>query len=812
MARAATVRAAIASGWLTYPSAHPHSPDDADRLGALTLRPHQLDAVARLRAAIAEFGGALLADEVGLGKTYVALALARDARHPAIVAPAALRDMWRHALAAAGLRASFLSIESLSHPRTRRGGAELRAAPDFVVVDEAHHARTPGTRRYRALASLAAHARLLLLSATPIHNRRADLTALLALFLGARARSLDDAALARLVVRRGHAALAGPLLASPPRSADRLPLVASPVWVPLPPHDALLDALLALPPPLPPSDGGDGGALLVRSLVRQWASSDAALANALRRRLARGAALAASLERGRYPTRGELAAWTTDGESVQLAFAELLAPSPSDSAPFPRRDRPLHAESLHAESLLAAIRDHETAARALLARLRASDARDDSRAALLADLCARHPGEKVVAFAAYAETVNALFRRLRGRLRVAALTARGATVAGGPLTRRDALARFAPRGSGAPPPAIAERVDLLLATDLLSEGVNLQDASVVVHLDLPWTPARLEQRVGRVARLGSPHARVAVYALAPPASAEALLGVERRLREKLRLAGDAVGPASDVLPALATLLDEPGAARPTEVGAPVHAEHTRRLLARWLAASHARPARGEPRSSGSSGSHGGEQPRRAPPVVAALRSPIPGFLALCVPADPVARAIVPCLLGALDGGPPSAAPALVRRAVELADAAPEAPLDPAAADRAAQAVERWIAARRVAAVAGLGDVGVARARRRIVERIAAVVRRAPHHRRALVAPLAREARRAALAPCGAGAEWTLDRLARAELGDEPWLRAVAALGATNPAPQRNDTCRPDAPYDAPSDLCLAALLVLDPGD
>src|SRR5688572_10824059 len=75
----------------------------------------------------------------------------------------------------------------------------------------------------------------------------------------------------------------------------------------------------------------------------------------------------------------------------------------------------------------------------------------------------------------------------------------------------------------------AERIDLLLSTDVLSEGVGLQDASVVVHLDLPWTPARLEQRTGRIARLGSRHATVAVYAIAPPASAEAPLDVERRL-------------------------------------------------------------------------------------------------------------------------------------------------------------------------------------------------------------------------------------------------------------------------------------------
>jgi len=74
-----------------------------------------------------------------------------------------------------------------------------------------------------------------------------------------------------------------------------------------------------------------------------------------------------------------------------------------------------------------------------------------------------------------------------------------------------------------PKTSSADRIDLLLSTDLLSEGVNLQDAEVVVHLDIPWTAARLEQRVGRLARMGSKHSTVTVYLIRPPASAAALL-------------------------------------------------------------------------------------------------------------------------------------------------------------------------------------------------------------------------------------------------------------------------------------------------
>ena len=117
---------------------------------------------------------------------------------------------------------------------------------------------------------------------------------------------------------------------------------------------------------------------------------------------------------------------------------------------------------------------------------------------LLAGIRREHLGIPIVAFSQYAETVTAMFRELRREAGVAVLTARGARVAGGSLSRREAISRFAPRASGVRAPREAERIDLLLATDLLSEGVNLQDAGVVVHLDLPWTAARLEQRLGRV--------------------------------------------------------------------------------------------------------------------------------------------------------------------------------------------------------------------------------------------------------------------------------------------------------------------------
>ncbi|HEU4566326.1 MAG TPA: helicase-related protein, partial [Gemmatimonadaceae bacterium] len=531
-------------------------------------------------------------------------------------------------------------------------------------------------------------------------------------------------------------------------------------------------ALIALPPPVPPRDGGDGGALLHWSLVRQWASSRGALLGALRRRLARAAALAAALEAGRHPSRAELAAWCGADGAVQLAFTELLVPPTHDPAP-----------------LLHALRAHEQALRALLHRLERAADIDDTRALRLRELRARHAGERIVAFTQYADTALALFRRLRAAPGVAVLTARGALVAGGALSRAEALRRFAPTASNAPEPRATERITFLIATDLLSEGVDLRDASVVVHLDLPWTPARMEQRVGRSRRLGAAHARTAVYALAPPARAEMLLGVERRLRAKLGAAARVLGIAGAILPPLAS-------ARTDDAPPPVRAEeHLRAALAAWLPAGEPAPRRGA-RADDAIPLAGPAGPQRERAVAAAAaRAAAAGALVL---ARDGAR---PVLL-LVRGGRVSPQPAALAEAV-LAAGGDDVPVDAERALVALRAAERWLARRVCERDAGLELSLVADARRRALRRIAAITARAPRHHRALVARLAGRARHAVTARYGTGPERVLAELAAAPMPDDAWLRAVGAFGELHAAPA-------PAAEEGPAPEVLAVLLLVPP--
>jgi Helicase conserved C-terminal domain len=366
-----------------------------------------------------------------------------------------------------------------------------------------------------------------------------------------------------------------------------------------------------------------------------------------------------------------------------------------------------------------------------------------------------------------------MFRLLRADAGVAMLRARGAAVAGGALTRQEALSRFAPLAQGAPQPAAAERIDLLLTTDLLSEGVNLQDASVVVHLDLPWNPARLEQRVGRVSRIGSPHLSVAVYALRPPAPAERLLAVERRLREKIAAASRSVGVVGAILPGLGGATSERSAA---EDWSRVHAR-----LRAWQTMDGAPAAP----------SRSGDEVR---PLVAAVESGERGFVA------GLKERGAPVLLASL-GGAPSTVPSIVARAMEHAAGA-DRTVDERALDAALRAIEAWAARRAASALSGIDGSAVARARRHVLSRITSAASRAPRHLRSVYGPLAADARRAALMPLGEGAERILAELADAPLPDEAWLRAVAAFGAVH---ARGSS---DKSGHGPPGCALVALLLL----
>ena len=106
---------------------------------------------------------------------------------------------------------------------------------------------------------------------------------------------------------------------------------------------------------------------------------------------------------------------------------------------------------------------------------------------------------------------------------------------GEPIKERQKLIQaFSPVANEKPELAGTDQeVDVMISTDVLSEGQNLQDCGIVVNYDLHWNPTRMVQRAGRIDRIGSSFDQIFIHNLFPDAGLEHLLGLVERLSQKI---------------------------------------------------------------------------------------------------------------------------------------------------------------------------------------------------------------------------------------------------------------------------------------
>lgn len=436
------------------------------------LAEHQAIAVARVLDLLHRHRGALLADDVGLGKSFVAAEVARRCGSEVeLIVPAALVEQWRETLARFGVTARILTHDAIAGdpfvplPRDR-----------LVIVDEAHAFRNPRTRRFDALARRTIAAKVLLVTATPVCNGLGDLEALVSLvarddLLAACGIASIDAAfaakdadaietiVAALVIRRDRTVLAPEL---------RFGELERRVVRHRVPDARGIDTLRF------PLVGGD--AILRRFLWRRLESSEAALLESVRRQLRFYERALDCIAAGRtLPKREYRRAFGAEEDRdafQQVLFWELFAPGGSADA------REIEEEVGRLEELAECVRESPCAKRRMLV-----DIVENER-------------EPMLIFTGSAATACDLYDALREVRRCGLVTSRERS--------REAVLRAFTDG----------RIDVVVSTDMASEGLNLQRAGVVVHYDIPWNPVKLDQRNGRAHRIGQPRPSVrAIYFL-----------------------------------------------------------------------------------------------------------------------------------------------------------------------------------------------------------------------------------------------------------------------------------------------------------
>jgi superfamily II DNA or RNA helicase len=495
------------------------------------LLPAQVQSFRRLLAAIRRYDGALLADPVGTGKTYVALAVARvlNRGSTACLVPATLVTQWRCTAARLGVEVTLCSHEQASRGVLPQGRGGL------VVIDESHHFRNSRTKRYGNVAAWLGGQRALLVTATPVVNRTLDLATQLLLTIRDDALLLDGVVSLMALLRKGDTAPAlGQIVIEGRAVGSDRPTVIRRTSRATKSECAAMDRSLILMQKLRLSRSEPIRALLRTVLLRAADSSSAALHGALLRysRLLRHAQDA--LGSGRRMERAELrrfAALLGD----QLIWWELM-PTFQD------------ANDIELEDLR--VLD------AIIPELRAIEPATDGKLNRLSDVLG--DATPTLVFTGFRETVRYIRDRLGGT-RLAWCTGECAGIAHRRSSRQDVLRWFRyPESS-----ILAPRH--LVVTDVAAEGLDLQRAARVVHYDLPWTPMRMEQREGRSVRYGSSHSRIEVVQFAAPPALERSLRLGRTLASKRQLPGKVgLGPAGTHIWRLRSEL----AARFTGGGAP----------------------------------------------------------------------------------------------------------------------------------------------------------------------------------------------------------------------------------------------------
>lgn len=157
-------------------------------------------------------------------------------------------------------------------------------------------------------------------------------------------------------------------------------------------------------------------------------------------------------------------------------------------------------------------------------------------------------GKKVLVFSFFADTVNYLRDSLPELMTdVPDFEKRAAYISGNGGNVEEAARKFAPNAKKYQLKDGEHEIDYLFATDVLSEGQNLQDAAMLVNYDLHWNPVRMIQRNGRINRLGSEFSEVLITNMKPHEDLELYLNLVRRLERKINTIKNSIGTDQSVL-------------------------------------------------------------------------------------------------------------------------------------------------------------------------------------------------------------------------------------------------------------------------
>ena len=566
------------------------------------LTDYQQDAVAAGLAMLERHNGCYIADVVGLGKTYIGAEILRRltrqepaAGDPLVICPAPLTAMWERVCDQFGIiDADVVSMGRLTaanYESDRDLKKTLRNAGP-VLIDEAHNFRNNNQRRRVLLDFLQGHRRhkTILLSATPQNLAPRDILRQLELFLDPvnhglpgiaeplhnyfpedLSEPLDDRAgevLRHILLRRRrqdivehypHSSLKGQPLRFPEQELvnqnyslehayqqagglDKIVRLLKEEYQASRYRHAhyLTAAARKKPEYMQLQNPGKTLAALMRVLLfKRLESSIPAFRSTLENLIASNRAFrdqilsgAVRQDDGEYDAEEELAAKEdSELDADYIALKDKAYPAADFRCGEWTRD--LEKDAAILEQIHAAIQPLTPADDAKLTALKKFVAKPSVRR------------DKLLIFTESQVTARYLYRELRAadpKTAMDLLTGADSRAAG-----QDKMARFSPVSNGRPDLPKREQTKILIATDVLSQGQNLQDCGRALNYDLHWNPVTIIQRYGRIDRITTQHEVIRLHNMLPDAGVDQQLDLTGKLGSRAQAFHDFIGLDAEIL-------------------------------------------------------------------------------------------------------------------------------------------------------------------------------------------------------------------------------------------------------------------------
>lgn len=521
-------------------------------------------AVYRAISILNNYDGVIIADSVGLGKTYIAKGLlqyfANLDKNILIIYPASLRSMWKNETKEIDINIMIISQESIGMYGL---SDKITKDVDVIIIDEAHNFRNQNANRFKELVKHTMGKKVVQLTATPVNNSIFDLYNIMTLFIKEDEfkgkygihnvrnvfnnypdeKDQVDNILSEIMIKRsrnfikkkygrdGGLIVNGTKLRFPKRHIETIDYSITSVY-----GENLYDNIakrlenLYLPVISEEKLTSQQIALIIglvrKTFLKRLESSVEAFRKSIKKQMRYCELLLDSIDEGYLICK-------------KYAMESISQDTDIDV------DKTIDINEYDGDinELINNVKSDYEDFKYILDEIKKIDANKDVKLqSLINKLNGELRDKKVIIFTEYTDTARYIFENVKNKVDgvVEQLDGRKRK------SKEKIVNRFAPKANNYDVKD-GEEIDILITTDVLSEGQNLQDCNILINYDLSWNPVRIIQREGRIDRLTTEFDDIYIYNFMPEDRLEDLLNLVDRINNKIKYITETVGIESKIL-------------------------------------------------------------------------------------------------------------------------------------------------------------------------------------------------------------------------------------------------------------------------